>query len=105
MAEGERLADEDVAVAVVGVVVEVAAAEACRGDADLKFVCFWGLEIAGFLEKVCQIAASQFVCRVFRTVLRSFAPWRTEAWTCVDMVGNEDSSGLFEVLESRFKGC
>jgi len=39
----------DVAVAVVGVVVQVAAAEACGGDADLEFVCFWGGEGAGFL--------------------------------------------------------
>lgn len=53
VAEGERLADEDVAVAVVGVVVEVAAAEAGGGNADLKFVCLWGLKIAGFLEIVC----------------------------------------------------
>ena len=49
MAEGEGLADLDVAVTVVAVVVQVAAAEACGGDADLEFVCFWGGEGAGFL--------------------------------------------------------
>lgn len=38
MAEGQRFADEDVAVAEVGVVVEVGAAEAGGGDADLDFV-------------------------------------------------------------------
>jgi hypothetical protein len=49
VAQGERLADLDVAVAVVGVVVQVAAAEACGGDADLEFVRFRGGEGAGFL--------------------------------------------------------
>ena len=39
----------NVAVAVVAVVVEVAAAEPGGGDADLEFVCFWGGERAGFL--------------------------------------------------------
>ena len=53
MAEGEGFADEDVAVAVVGVVMQVAAAEACGGDADLEFVCVGGGEGAGFLEVGC----------------------------------------------------
>lgn len=49
VAEGERFADEDVAVAEVRVIMEVAAAEAGRGDVDLDFVGGgWG-DGAGFL--------------------------------------------------------
>lgn len=38
MTQAERFADEDIAVAVVSVVVEIAAAEACGCYADLEFV-------------------------------------------------------------------
>lgn len=55
VAEGEGLADEDVAVAEVGVVVEVAAAEACGGDVDLDFVGGgWG-DLTGFLGSLLSI--------------------------------------------------
>ena len=49
MAQGQGLADEDVAVAVVGVVVQVAAAEAGAVDCDLDFICRGGGEVARFL--------------------------------------------------------
>lgn len=50
MAEAERLADEDVAVAKMGVVVKVAAAEARGGDVYLNFISRrWG-DCACFLR-------------------------------------------------------
>lgn len=52
MAESQRLADEDIAVAVVGVVVQVAAAEAGAVDCDLDFVCRGGGQAAGFLGMI-----------------------------------------------------
>lgn len=39
MAKGERFSDQDVAIAEVRIVVEVAAAEAGGGDADLELIC------------------------------------------------------------------
>lgn len=51
----------DVAVAMVAVVVQVAAAEACGGDADLEFVCFGGGEGAGFLRVVSGTGCDQDV--------------------------------------------
>lgn len=51
VAQGQRLADQDVAVAEVGVVVQVAAAEAGAGDADLEFVGGGAGEVAGFLGR------------------------------------------------------
>jgi hypothetical protein len=76
----------DVAVTVVGVVVQVAAAEACGGDADLEFVCFGGGEGAGFLGVLLDLESSCAIFQEIFTVRRSFAPWRTDAWICVDMV-------------------
>lgn len=49
VAEREGLADDDIAVAVVVVVVQVGAAETCRADGDLEFRRAWGLESACFL--------------------------------------------------------
>jgi hypothetical protein len=76
----------DVAVAVVGVVVQVAAAEAGGGDADLEFVCFGGGEGAGFLGVVLDRYCGRAIFTTIITFRRSFAPWRTDAWICVDMV-------------------
>lgn len=61
MAEGQGLADEDVAVAVVGVVVEVAAAEAGAVDCYLDFVGRGGGEVAGFLISVSVLSVSNTV--------------------------------------------
>lgn len=52
VAQGQGLADEDVAVAVVGVVVEVAAAEAGAVNCYLDFGCRGGGQVAGFLGLV-----------------------------------------------------
>ena len=52
MPERERFPDEDVAVAEVGVVVQVTAAETGGGDADLEFVFGWLGEVSGFLGSV-----------------------------------------------------
>lgn len=91
VAERQGLADEDVAIAVVGVVVQVAAAEAGGGNADLEFVGFGLGEGAGLLrfKDVLDSVPEWLVAHSLRcwfTVRRSFAPWRTEAWTWVDMV-------------------
>jgi hypothetical protein len=91
----------DVAVAVVGVVVQVAAAEACGGDADLEFVCFGGGEGAGFLGVLLGLESSCAMFWEMFTVLRSFAPWRTDAWICVDMVACVVLSRLV-VLDEAF---
>jgi hypothetical protein len=66
--------------------VQVAAAEACGGDADLEFVCFGGGEGAGFLGVVLDRCCGHTIFPTRITVRRSFAPWRTDAWICVDMV-------------------
>jgi hypothetical protein len=64
VAKGQGLADEDVAVAVVGVVVEVAAAEAGAVDCDLDFVFCWGGQVAGFLVEsaLCFSLVSCLAC-------------------------------------------
>ena len=39
MAQGQRFPDKDITISKVGVIMEVAAAETCRSDPDLKL--FW----------------------------------------------------------------
>lgn len=82
VAEGEGLADEDVAVAEVRVVVEVATAETCARDRNLEFVRLRGGERACFLEKG-QLLRGGGQEEMGRTILRSLIPWRTEDWTVV----------------------
>lgn len=71
MAESQGLADEDVAVAVVGVVVEVAAAEAGAVDCDLDFVFCWGGQVAEFLVRISIVFLSIYTPSVeYRVVVR-----------------------------------
>jgi hypothetical protein len=52
VAKTEGFSDEDVSIAEVGVVVEIAATETGRSNADLDFVCLWSGNFAGFLVLV-----------------------------------------------------
>lgn len=96
VAEGEGLADLDVAVAEVAEVVQVGAAEAggLYGDEDFFWgeggerSVFLGWRVSGVRLKVCEVVVSRHEGRcVSLTTLRSFAPWSTDARTvCVAML-------------------
>lgn len=79
VAKGQRLTDNDVAVAVVIVVVQVGAAETGGLNSDLDFVGGRSRKLSRFL---CVVSAVYYVCwQRELTMCRSFAPWSTEALT------------------------
>lgn len=86
VAEAHGFADDEVAIAAVGVVVEVGAAEAGCADGDLDFCAGGRGEVSGFLffvrVSLCLILLG---CRTMR---RSLAPWRTSAFVvdCVTVI-------------------
>lgn len=91
MAQGQRFADEDVTVAVVGVVVEVGAAEAGAVDADLEFVWEGRGKGTGFLRFDMLVRLLDRFRRQYRTIRRSFEPCRTLA--CAVVVVDEAIMG------------
>lgn len=102
VAEGQRLADEDVAVAVVGVVVQVGAAEGGGEDLELEVGGGGGREGAGGLwgSALCLLPWLRVEgVREGRglTMRMSRGPWRTDAWTVrVAIVGYEAAHGSRE---------
>lgn len=85
VAERQRLEHEDVAVAEVVVVVQVGAAEAGGGDLDEDGGGGEGGDRAGFLWRLLE-AGGEGGGDGGRTMRRSRAPWRTEAWIVEAMV-------------------
>ena len=93
MAERQRLLDQDVAIAVVAVVMQVGAAEAGAADADLEVVGAWGEDGAGFLVAL-SACVGEF--RAWsRTIRKSLAPCSTEARIWLE---SDATSGLRSVV-------